>query len=161
MWNPKVPHCTHKRPPPVPILSQPNPVLITKSHLLKVHPNIILPSTPGSPQRSLPLEFPHQHPVHSPPFPHTGHMPRPSHSSRFYHPHKRNKIYNTAVKILIHKKFISGSDACEVSVVKDTVTARNVVFKISFLPHLVNYQCVRKSDVTSAKFRSYESVLLS
>ena len=45
-------------------------------HLLKVHPNIILPSTPGSPQRSLPLGFRHQHPVHSSPFPHTGHMLR-------------------------------------------------------------------------------------
>ena len=77
LWNPKVPHRTHKRPPTVPILSQPNPALIPSSHLLKVHPNIILPSTPGSPQRSLPLGFPHQHPVHSSPFPHTGHMPCP------------------------------------------------------------------------------------
>jgi len=29
----------------------------------------------------------HQNPVHPSPFPHTCHMPRPSHSSRFYHPH--------------------------------------------------------------------------
>jgi len=37
LWNPKVPHRTHKRPPPVPILSQPHPVILY-SHLLKVHP---------------------------------------------------------------------------------------------------------------------------
>ena len=41
----------------------------------------------GSPQWSLSLRFPHQNPVHSSPLPHTRHMPRPSHSSRFYHPH--------------------------------------------------------------------------
>ena len=62
--------------------SYPNP-----TSLLKVHPNIILPSTPGSPQQSLPLGFPHHHPVHSSPYPHTGHMPRPAHSCRFYHQH--------------------------------------------------------------------------
>ena len=57
------------------------------SHFAKIHLNIILPSTSGSPQWSLSLRFSNQNPVHTSPIPHTRHMPRPSHSSRFYHPH--------------------------------------------------------------------------
>ena len=60
--NPKVHYCTHKRPPSVSILGQPNPVHIPSSHLLEIHPNIIHPSTPRSPQWSPSLRFPHQDP---------------------------------------------------------------------------------------------------
>ena len=69
LWNPKVHHRTHKRPPPVPVLGQPNPVHIPTSHLLEIHPNIIHPSTPRSPQWSLSIRFPHQDP-YTPPSPH-------------------------------------------------------------------------------------------
>jgi hypothetical protein len=87
LWTLKIPHCTHKRLPPVPILSQPNPFLTPTSHFLKIHPNIIVPSTPGTPRRSLSLRFTHQNPVHTSPFPHTCYVPRPFYSSLFYHPH--------------------------------------------------------------------------
>ena len=85
--NPKVHYRTHKRPPPVSILGQPNSVHIPTSHLLEIRPNIIHPSTPRSPQWSPPLRFPNQDPIHPPLLTHTRHMPSPSHSSRFYHPH--------------------------------------------------------------------------
>ena len=85
--NPKVHHRTQKRPPTVSILGQPNPGHIPTSHLLEIHPNITHSSTPRSPHWFLSLRFPHQDPIHHPILAHTRHMPSPSHSSLFYHPH--------------------------------------------------------------------------
>jgi hypothetical protein len=59
LLNPKVHYRIHNRSPPVSILSQPNPVHNPTSHYLKI------PPTPGSPQWSLSLRFPHQNPIHA------------------------------------------------------------------------------------------------
>jgi len=100
--NPKVHYRTHKRPPPVSILGQPNPVHITTSHLLEIHPNIIYPSTTRSPQWSLSLRFRHQDPIHSPLLTYTRHMPSPSHSSRFYHLHDILPLYSKFPSLNLH-----------------------------------------------------------
>jgi hypothetical protein len=103
LLNPKVHYSIHKCPPPVSILSQLNPV--NTPHHTSWRSILILspPSMPGSPQWSLPLRFPHQNPVHDSPLPHLSYMPRPSHSSRFYHPH--NSGWGVPIMKLLWKHY--------------------------------------------------------
>ena len=66
-------------PTPVPILSQINPVHVSKPHFLKIHFNIILLSTFGFSKWSLSLGSPHQNPIRTSPVSHTCYMLLPSH----------------------------------------------------------------------------------
>ena len=66
LWNPEVHYRIHKSPPPVRILSQLDQVHTPTSHFLKIHLNIILQSTPRSPQWSLYIRFPQQDPIQPP-----------------------------------------------------------------------------------------------
>jgi len=83
--NPKVLHRIHKCPPPVPILSQldpldtPHPTSWRSILILSSHLRLGLPSgvfTSGFTTKTM----------YTPPLSHTPYMPHPSHSSRFYHP---------------------------------------------------------------------------
>ena len=90
-----LPHSQASATCPYPVPAQSS----SHTHILEIHPNIIHPSTPRSPQWSLSLRFPHQDPIRPPLLTRTRHMPCPSHSSRFYHPHN----IGWGVQIINHK----------------------------------------------------------
>jgi len=86
LWNRKVHYRIHKCPPPVPTLSQINPV--QSAHPTSCGSILILSSylRLGLTSCLFSLRFLHQNPVYTSPHPHTCYLLCPSHSSQFYHP---------------------------------------------------------------------------
>ena len=68
-------------------LSCASPIQSTYPHPTSWRSILILSTHLRSPQWSPTLRFPHHDPIRPPLLTHTRHMPSPSHSSRFYHPH--------------------------------------------------------------------------
>ena len=71
----------HNSPPPIPILSQINPVYVLHPKSWNIYLSIVLPPQSGFQKWPLSLRFPHQRPVCISPDTRTCHMPHPSHSS--------------------------------------------------------------------------------
>ena len=142
--NQKVHYRTHKRPPPVSILGQLNPVHIPTSHLLEMHPNIIHPSMPRSPKWSPSLRFPQKDPIQPPLLTHMRHMPSPSHSTRFYHPQlhynlhcwtSENQFFNSMYETKF-KYLLTARECC--NVVKFNIGQ----MVVNLVPTRVNSSCI-------------------
>jgi len=102
--DPKVHYWTHKRPPPVSILGQPNPVHIPTSHFLEIHPNIIHPSTPRSHQWSLSLWFPHQDPIHPLLLIHTRHMRVTTTNDKYTEQKQYFRLFAVMTRFLLNRE---------------------------------------------------------
>jgi hypothetical protein len=84
LWNRQYHYRTQKNKPPVPNLSQINPVQ-TPPHFLTTNFNIFLPSNSRLSMRSLSFTFPHQYPLYNSPLTDTCYMASLFYFSKYYH----------------------------------------------------------------------------
>jgi hypothetical protein len=86
LWNPKVHYCVHNSTSLIPILSHVNQIYYFSPYFLKIHSNIIIESTPGSSEWSLPFRLSNQNIVCIFNLCHARYMSRPSHPPWSDHP---------------------------------------------------------------------------
>jgi hypothetical protein len=110
LWNPNVHYGVHKRPPPVPIPSQIDPIPTIPSYLSKIHFNIVHPPTSWSSQWSLSFWISHLYPICSPLLPQSCYMPCPSH-----HPGDLY-LFNFTIAISTSKGLGSGTNGSAVCI---------------------------------------------
>jgi len=92
-WKPKVCYHVNNSAQLVPILSQIRLVHTFPPYFLKIHFNIILPSTRRSSEKSLPFRFSDQNFVHISQLSHARYIPCPSHPPWLDHPNNINEVY--------------------------------------------------------------------
>ena len=117
-----------------------------------IHLNIILPSASGPPQWSLSLRFPHQNPVHTSPLPHTRHMPRPSHFSRFMAKHLLGFIY-----VIVFKRpdFHYVFAHCRLSIKENILCIKG----ICLWPHHCCNEIANGETLVCSQWRIYDRLL--
>ena len=75
LWKPNVHYRIHKCPPPVPVMSHTDPAHTPTPYFLKIHLNIIVPSTLGSKVVSFPQVSPPKPCIHLSFCPYARHVP--------------------------------------------------------------------------------------
>jgi hypothetical protein len=125
IWN--VHYHVHKSPPVVSILSQKNATHSPKPYSLKIRSNIILLSTPGSSDCSLPFKLPNQNFVSISHLPDARYMSRPSHPPWYDHP---NVCWKARIMELLIVQFSQFSPPyCHFIPLKSTFSPQHPVLK--------------------------------
>ena len=132
-------------PYPEPSRSSPYPT----SHFLKIHFNIILPSKTAYPKWFVPSGFPTKTQYKPLLFPIPRYMPRPFHSSRFYHPNNvEYRSLSSSLCSFLH------------SLVTSSLLGQNILFN-NLLTNTITLRSSRNvSDQVSHSYKATDSIIV-